>query len=153
MLNEASGGSRLEQTTAAVPQEASLDDADPGTSGQHANVGAAEEDVPQLRARLLEALQQVEKLRGRSESFQNLEAAAQAAQAAGVPSKVPPPLAGSAAAASGELLLWQMHQASQGLAHILELADGKHTCCRCTAAVEACVAGWPASLCHGLLYA
>ena len=49
--------------------------------------GAAEEDVPQLRARLLEALQQVERLRGCSESFQNLEAAAQAAQAAGVPSK------------------------------------------------------------------
>ena len=87
MLDKASGSSRLEQAPADVPQEASLNDADPGTSGQHANVGAAEEDVPQLRARLLEALQQVERLRGRSESFQNLEAAAQAAQAAGVPSK------------------------------------------------------------------
>ena len=85
----ASGSSELEQRKAAVPQEAPADDADPpSTSGQHADVGPAEQDVPQLRARLLEALQQVERLRGRSESFQNLEAAArraQAAQAAGVP--------------------------------------------------------------------
>lgn len=85
--DEASESSRLKQITPAGLQEAPLDDAEPpGTSGHHAHVGAAEEDVPQLRARLLEALQQVERLRGRSESFQNLEAAAQAAQAAGMPS-------------------------------------------------------------------
>ena len=84
-----------------------MDHADPGTSGQHADVGAAEEDVPKLRARLLEALQQVERLRDRSQSFEHLEAAAQAQHAAGVTSKRAPKeqdLARSAAAASGAYL-------------------------------------------------